>query len=115
MENDLRDLLDEEIVLWDEPTIVVREGDAAAEILEEADSRSTRLIVLGVSSPSTAVRRPSLSNVNRVIANARCPVITLKRSTSPISIDLYKTLTRMAFPVESTSRKQQQPSKMNDF
>ena len=80
VENDLRDLLDEEIVLWDEPTIVVREGDAAAEILEEADSRSTRLIVLGVPSPSTAVRRPSLSNVKRVIANARCPVITLKLS-----------------------------------
>lgn len=68
--------------------IDVREGDPSALIVEEAICPFRDLIILGSSSlqPSGAGQKSSV--IHRVIVEARCPVITLKR---PATESLEKT------------------------
>lgn len=73
-----------EELLW-RPDVAVREGDAAAEIVEEAACPVRDLIILG-SSSLTANRQVS-GVIERVIAASRCPVITLRSPASMATAD----------------------------
>lgn len=61
-----------------ETEIVVREGDPADGILEEAVCPSRDFIVMGASSLSAVSKLLGTSTVHRVIAGAQCPVITVR-------------------------------------
>jgi nucleotide-binding universal stress UspA family protein len=58
--------------------LVVRDGDPAAQIVEQAGCPFQDLIVLGSSSLRSSSAMLGANILRRVIAEARCPVITLK-------------------------------------
>ncbi|HEV2486841.1 MAG TPA: universal stress protein [Terracidiphilus sp.] len=61
-----------------QPLFLVREGDPATVILEEADSLSQDIVILGSPHSATASRLLSNSVVHRVVLESHCPVITIK-------------------------------------
>ena len=64
-----------------ERRVIVGCGDPANEILKVADENGVDLIVLGVrdaSGSTTLATRVSRAIANKVIANARCPVLTVR-------------------------------------
>lgn len=61
-----------------QPLLLVREGDPATIILEEAGSLSQDIVILGSPHSSTASRLFSSSVVHRVVLESHCPVITIK-------------------------------------
>jgi nucleotide-binding universal stress UspA family protein len=78
-EQDLLNLITEETKLWSSPSISIREGDAATEILAEAAKVSADLIVLGTTNASKTARLMKTGVVHRVIAETKAPVITLRQ------------------------------------
>ena len=58
--------------------LLIREGDPATIILEEAGSLSEDIVILGSPHSSTAFRLLSSSIAHRVILESECPVITIK-------------------------------------
>ena len=67
--------------LWCTPDVSVEYGEPARKILEVAEQRHVDLIVLGVrDSPDRlgATKHISRNTVHRVVASARCPVVTLR-------------------------------------
>lgn len=62
------------------PVLLVREGDPATIILEEAGSLLPDIVILGSPQSSTASRLLSSSIVHRVVLESECPVITIKSS-----------------------------------
>ncbi|HXQ26058.1 MAG TPA: universal stress protein [Candidatus Acidoferrales bacterium] len=80
--NLLRDLVPEEAKFWCEPQCVVEEGEPAEKILEIAGRVGASLIVLGVRKPlgvpGAATHLP-IATVHKVIAQAACPVLTVRR------------------------------------
>lgn len=60
------------------PDIAVREGDPATQIVEEAACPSRDLIILGSSSLTSSGEEQGSGVIDRIIAEAHCPVITLK-------------------------------------
>jgi nucleotide-binding universal stress UspA family protein len=76
---ELLNLITEETNLWASPSVAIREGDPAAEILAEATKLSADLIVLGTTGASKTARLLAAGVVHRVIAQAKAPVITLRQ------------------------------------
>ncbi len=60
------------------PLLLVRKGDPATIILEEAGSLSPDIVILGSPHSSTASRPFSSSVVHLVALESKCPVITIK-------------------------------------
>jgi nucleotide-binding universal stress UspA family protein len=77
----LEDLVPADAALWCKPENIVKFGTAADEILKCAAERNADLIVLGVRSAKahlgSATHFP-WSTAHRVIAGARCPVLTVR-------------------------------------
>ena len=69
-----------------QPTLLIREGDPAAVILEEANSLSEDILIVGSPNPSVVSRLLTNSVVHRVVVEAQCPVFTLGRDSS-ISVE----------------------------
>ncbi len=67
-------------------TILIREGDPAAVILEEASSLSEDILILGSPHPSAVSRFLTNSVLHRVVVEAQCPVLTLGCDSS-ISVE----------------------------
>ena len=61
-----------------QPLLLVREGDPATIILEEAGSLSPDIVILGSPHSSTASRLFSSSVAHRVVLESKCPVMTIK-------------------------------------
>jgi nucleotide-binding universal stress UspA family protein len=64
-------------LLW-QPDIAVRDGDPASQIVEEAVCPFQDVIILGSSSLTPAYQKPGTHVIQRVLAEAHCPVITVK-------------------------------------
>ena len=79
-EDELSSLITEEARLWASPSIAIREGDPAGEILAESAEMSAELIVLGATGASKASRLLATGVAYRVIAEAKVPVITLRHA-----------------------------------
>lgn len=62
--------------------IVVREGDIAGQIIEETVCPNRDFVILGTSALSVAPHVQESSIVRRVIAESRCPVITLRAAAA---------------------------------
>ncbi|HTQ87501.1 MAG TPA: universal stress protein [Candidatus Solibacter sp.] len=77
----LLELVPPDAELWCRPEPVVQYGTPAERILAEAKGRNADLIVLGVRSAAGRVRlvtRMSRSVAYQVVANATCPVLTVR-------------------------------------
>jgi nucleotide-binding universal stress UspA family protein len=76
----LEELVPQEAGLWCEPTFIVEEGPAAEKILDVAKRRHTDIIVLGVRRTKGIMAATHLGKgtAYRVIAEASCPVLTVR-------------------------------------
>ena len=74
----LRDLLPPELALPAEPELFVEFGAAADAILQLAEKWMPQLIVLGVRRIQDEGRRISWATAYNVLANAPCPVLTIR-------------------------------------
>jgi len=74
----LHDLLPTDLVLPTEPELFVKFGSAADAILTLADEWGPQLIVLGVRRVKDEGRRISWATAYNVLANAPCPVLTIR-------------------------------------
>jgi nucleotide-binding universal stress UspA family protein len=78
----LESLIPQEAALWCRPEVIVKFGSPAEQILQSAVEANSDLIVLGVrparSYSGTATHFP-WSVAHKVIANARCPVFTVRK------------------------------------
>lgn len=63
------------------PVLLIREGDPATIILEEAGSLPHDVVILGSSHSSMVSRLLADSVVHRVVIESQCPVITIKSSS----------------------------------
>jgi nucleotide-binding universal stress UspA family protein len=70
--------------------ILIREGDTARCILDEAGSMSQDLVILGSPRPSTVSYLPFDSIVHRVLLESRCPVLLVNASTAYTGESPYK-------------------------
>jgi nucleotide-binding universal stress UspA family protein len=77
--DEVRGMIAVEVRSWCEPDCLVESGDPAETILRIAEERKTDLIVLGIRNPrALAIQR--IGNVAyRVLAEAACPVLTVRR------------------------------------
>jgi len=66
----------------DQPSLLIREGDAAASILGEAGSMPQDLVILGPANPSIASCILSNSVAHRVVLESQCPVIIVNSATA---------------------------------
>ncbi len=69
---------------------LVREGDPAAIILEEAGSLSSDIVILGSPHSSTASQLFSSSVAHRVVLQSECPVITIKSVPGGSAEEIHK-------------------------
>jgi nucleotide-binding universal stress UspA family protein len=79
--HELLELVPEDAELWCRPEPVVQYGHVAERILEEARGRHADLIVLGVRGAAGHLRAAThfrRSVAYQVVANARCPVLTVR-------------------------------------
>jgi nucleotide-binding universal stress UspA family protein len=67
---------------------VIGHGDPAIEILAQASERHASLIVLGAVRSSSLARITRDHIIYRVLAHARCPVLTLSEPMHPIAQDV---------------------------
>ena len=77
----LEDLVPPEAALWCRPENIVKFGAASEQILQCASERCADLIVLGARSAETylgSATHSPWSTVHRVIASAKCPVLTIR-------------------------------------
>jgi nucleotide-binding universal stress UspA family protein len=77
----LEDLLPSEVGCWCKPETIVKFGEAAERILQTASERQANVIVLGVKAAKAhmgAVTHLPWSTAHKVIANAPCPVLTVR-------------------------------------
>lgn len=77
----LRKLVTPEVERWCVPEYVVEQGAAAEKILEIARNRQADLIVLGVRRPSglpAAATHLPVATAHKIVAHARCPVLTIR-------------------------------------
>lgn len=83
---ELTRLIPDEAALWTTATVVVGAGEIVEQILHVAEKLGADLIVMG-SNPDTAFWPVYGDNtVYNVIAEAKCPVLTLRHSLSKTSI-----------------------------
>jgi nucleotide-binding universal stress UspA family protein len=78
----LADLVPKEARHRHQPVCLIREGDPAEIIACEAGSTPQDLLILGAPNPSMHSRLLGTSVVHRVVAESRCPVITIKPSSA---------------------------------
>jgi nucleotide-binding universal stress UspA family protein len=79
--HELLELVPSDVELWCRPEPVVQYGQAAERILEEARGRHADLVVLGVRGAAGHLRVAThlqRSVAYKVVANARCPVLTVR-------------------------------------
>ncbi|HKO05887.1 MAG TPA: universal stress protein [Candidatus Acidoferrales bacterium] len=79
--HELLELVPSDAELWCRPEPVVQYGQVAERILEEAKGRHADLIVLGVRGAAGHLRAAThfrRSVAYQVVANARCPVLTVR-------------------------------------
>lgn len=67
-----------------QPLLLIREGDPAAIILDVSNSLSQDLVIIGAPYISTNCRLISNSVVHRVVADLRCPIISVRSAASSI-------------------------------
>jgi nucleotide-binding universal stress UspA family protein len=70
-----------EVELWCAATYCVERGDAAEKILDVARTRKADLIVMGVHRPGGvpgAASHLEIATAHKVVAEARCPVLTVR-------------------------------------
>ena len=72
------------------PVLLVREGDPATIILEEAGLLLPDVVILGSPKSSTASRLFSSSIVHRVVLELECPVITIKSVPGSSAEEVHK-------------------------
>ena len=78
----LGSLTPEDVKFWREPRCFVETGAAAEKILEVAENIPASLIVLGIRKPTGipgAATHLGIGTVHKVIASAKCPVLTVGR------------------------------------
>ncbi len=78
----LGSLAPEDVKFWREPSCFVETGAAAEKILEVAENIPASLIVLGIREPTGipgAATHLGIGLVHKVIASAKCPVLTVRR------------------------------------
>lgn len=79
--HELYELVPPEAELWCRPEPLVRYGEPADKILEEADERGADLIVLGVRSAGAhmgAATHLGRTTAHKVVVHAKCPVLTVR-------------------------------------
>ncbi|MGB8476548.1 MAG: universal stress protein [Candidatus Acidiferrum sp.] len=77
----LRKLVPAEATAYCEPQYFVEKGNAAEKILELAHLRGADLIVMGVKAEEgapEAATHLSIATIHKVVANAECPVLTVR-------------------------------------
>lgn len=74
----LDELVPKEAELWCEPKCLVEKGEAAQKILEVAQKHSADLIVLGAQPAKWLSTHLNISTVHQVVAEAPCPVLTVR-------------------------------------
>lgn len=80
----LYELVPEEVEQWCRPEAVVEHGEPADRILQTAEERGADLIVLGARDASrnmTATTHLDRATAYKIVANARCPVLTVRAAT----------------------------------
>jgi nucleotide-binding universal stress UspA family protein len=78
-------LLPTDAGLWCKPTVIVEQGQPAEKILQVAGARDADLIVLGVHAPEGipgAATHLARATVHKVIAHAKCPVLTVPEKSA---------------------------------
>ena len=73
-----------------QPLLLIREGDPASIVIENTGSLSPDLVILGAPHSSRASRPLSSSILRRVVAESRCPVITLKSTSSGLADEIHE-------------------------
>lgn len=73
-----------------QPLLLIREGDPATIILEEAASLSQDIVILGAPRSSKASHLLSSSVVHRVVLESQCPVITIKSAPTGFAEELHE-------------------------
>ena len=73
--------VDEGSVEWCKPTFQLDRGMALDQIVERAETQSAGLIVLGVHAESQLGRHIHTSFAYQVLAEATCPVVTVRSLT----------------------------------
>ncbi|HTZ57404.1 MAG TPA: universal stress protein [Acidobacteriaceae bacterium] len=76
-------LIPDEAPLWTTATTMVEEGDIVGKILATAEKLEADLIIMGANSDSSFWPVYGDNTVYNVIAEARCPVLTLRHSHRP--------------------------------
>jgi len=80
----LYELVPEEVERWCRPEAVVEHGDPADRILQTAEERGADLIVLGDRDASrniTTATHLDRTTAYKIVASARCPVLTVRAAT----------------------------------
>jgi len=75
----------------------IREGQIYAEIIKEAKENNATMIIAGTHGTTGYENFFIGSNANKIVANAPCPIITI-RADRPIS----RNLSRIVLPIDST-------------
>jgi nucleotide-binding universal stress UspA family protein len=77
----LHELLPPDVEIWCRPDAVVEYGEPAARVLRTAKERGVDLIVLGVRDAAghmAAATHEERTTAHKIVANARCPVLTVR-------------------------------------
>ena len=88
--DELLSLITGETKIWSLPSVAIREGDPATEILAEANEPAADLIVLGTTGASKVARLLAAGVVHRVIAMTKAPVITLRQEENIRDVYAHK-------------------------
>ncbi|MCX6247182.1 MAG: universal stress protein [Bacteroidetes bacterium] len=80
----------------------IRTGKVYKEITDEAKESRAMLVVTGTHGASVFVEFWIGSNANRIVSLSPCPVITIRSG-----IDIQRPLSRIVFPVDSTTETRQ--------
>jgi nucleotide-binding universal stress UspA family protein len=73
----LHRLVSHDAALWCEPRYIVEQGVPAEKILHTANSLGADLIVLGAQPATWMATHLNAGTVQKVVAGAKCPVLTV--------------------------------------
>jgi nucleotide-binding universal stress UspA family protein len=90
VEHELEALMPADLACQCACTAKVAKGNVAIEILAEALAAHATLIVLGAAHSSPMGAKAREGTVYRVLAHARCPVLTLREKDATAGIEIYK-------------------------
>ena len=83
------------------PIFLIREGDPATIILDEAGSLPQDIVVLGTSKPSMVSRILTNSVAHRVVLESQCPVLTVKYACPRSADEIHETVRSEAMSTHS--------------